>query len=434
MGSDAQNIPHAMRPVSNVPLKTEGVRTQTRGFVIAWVFALIFYFLEYAVRSSPSVMIPQLASSFGTTALGVSSILVLYYYTYSIMSLVAGAALDHLGAKWPVSIGIVILAVGCLLFSIPSVLAGDAGRLLQGAGSAFAFTGAVYLAARGFPPSYLATAIGATQCLGMLGGSAGQFAVGPMVERGLGVKEFWIGMGVLCLINAILIYAVTPREQLRPSAGTGGLAGLLRPYKIVFLNPQSYLCGIVAGLLFAPTTIGAMIWAVPIFQKDVQLSFHSAVFTASLVPMGWVIGCPLLGWLSDRIGRRKPVIIGGAAIMALLAAQIRYGQVIPLTFSMLLFGIASGAAMIPYSVIKEVNPDNVKGSATGAINFLVFGITAAIGPIFAGMIGKTLGTTNPVAHFQQSGSFWVTCCIAAGIVSFLLRETGHAAAHSAVHD
>src|SRR5258705_2648328 len=212
MSSNIRDLQGTLAPQSQRS-ETEGVRTQTRGFVIAWVFALIFYFLEYAVRSSPSVMIPQLASSFGTTALGVSSIIVLYYYTYSITSLVAGAALDHLGAKWPVAIGVVILAVGCLLFGFPAVIAGEAGRLLQGAGSAFAFTGAVYLAARGFPPRYLATAIGATQCLGMLGGSAGQFAVGRMVERGLGVKEFWTGIGALCLINAVLLYAATPRER-----------------------------------------------------------------------------------------------------------------------------------------------------------------------------------------------------------------------------
>ena len=286
MASRLPNLPDPIPPQSradDASRQTEHARSPVRGFAIAWLFTSIFYFLEYAVRSSPSVMIPQLASSFGTTALGVSSILVLYYYTYSITSLVAGASLDHLGAKRPIPLGTAILAVGCLLFSVPSVLAGDVGRLLQGAGSAFAFTGAVYLAARGFSARYLATAIGVTQCFGMLGGSAGQFAVGSMVERGLGVKEFWIGMGVLCLINTILVYAATPRERL--SAGIGG-GGLLRPYKIVFSNPQSYLCGIVAGLLFAPTTIGAMIWAVPIFQRDVQLSYHSAVVSASLVPLG----------------------------------------------------------------------------------------------------------------------------------------------------
>src|SRR6202030_504935 len=164
---------------------------QTRAFVFAWAFTVVFYFLEYAVRSSPSVMIPELEVSLHTTALGISAILGVYYYTYSSLSLIAGAALDHLGAKRTIPIGVLVLGIGCLLFSAPTVLAGNLGRLLQGAGSAFAFTGAVYLAAHGFPARYLATAIGVTQCVGMLGGSAGQFVVGAMMERGLSVHVFW---------------------------------------------------------------------------------------------------------------------------------------------------------------------------------------------------------------------------------------------------
>jgi MFS family permease len=241
--------------------------SQTRAFIIAWFFTVVFYFLEYAVRSSPSVMIPGLEASFHTTALGIATILGMYYYTYSSMSLVAGAALDHLGAKRSVPVGIATLGIGCLLFSVPAILAGDVGRLLQGAGSSFAFTGAVYLAARGFPPRYLATAIGATQCVGMLGGSAGQFVVGPLIEHGIGVHVFWVGIGVIILANAVLLYLATPKEQLGPHAQGDGLGSLLVPYKIVFSNPQSYLCGIVAGLLFAPTTIGDMVWGVARFQK-----------------------------------------------------------------------------------------------------------------------------------------------------------------------
>src|SRR5262245_64567291 len=56
------------------------------------------------------------------------------------------------------------------------------GRFLQGAGAAFAFVAAVYLASRGLPARYLATAIGITQCVGMLGGSAGQFVVAPLTH------------------------------------------------------------------------------------------------------------------------------------------------------------------------------------------------------------------------------------------------------------
>jgi len=83
------NIPSTTRPaaVTSFP-RREQERARTRGFIIAWSFALVFYFLEYAVRPSPSVMVPQLATAFGTTALGVSSILGVYYYTYSVTSLV----------------------------------------------------------------------------------------------------------------------------------------------------------------------------------------------------------------------------------------------------------------------------------------------------------------------------------------------------------
>src|ERR1700733_7666525 len=205
--------------------------TQPRALIVACAFTVVFYFLEYAVRSSPSVMIPELEASFHTTALGISAILGLYYYTYSSVSLIAGAALDHLGAKRTVPVGLAVLGIGCLLFSASTALAGDIGRLLQGAGSAFAFTGAVYLAARGFPPRYLATAIGATQCVGMLGGSAGQNVVGPMIERGLGVHVFWIGIGIIILVVAVLLYVSTPKEQLGSHIQEGGLGQLLGPTK-----------------------------------------------------------------------------------------------------------------------------------------------------------------------------------------------------------
>jgi MFS family permease len=88
--------------------------------------------------------------------------------------------------------------------------------------------------------------------------------------------------------------------------------------------------------------------------------------------------------------------------------------------------VASGAAMIPYTIIKEVNPDEVKGSATGAINFLTFGVTAAIGPVFAGRFGKTLGaqTVDAASHFRHAGLFWIGILIAALVVGSMLRETG----------
>jgi hypothetical protein len=68
-------------------------------YVVAWLLCLIFYSMEYASRSSPSVMVPELWKAFGTTAVGVAALLGTYYYTYSITSLIAGASLDWVGAK-----------------------------------------------------------------------------------------------------------------------------------------------------------------------------------------------------------------------------------------------------------------------------------------------------------------------------------------------
>ena len=157
-------------------------RSRQTGFIIAWGFCLLFYFGQYALRSAPGVMVPELTGTFGLTTLGVSSLIGLYYYTYSAFAIVAGASLDRLGPKYVIPIGILITAAGAVLFGLGTTGSAEAGRLLQGAGAAFAFTGAVYLASHGFAAGYLATAVGITQCFGMLGGSAGQFAVGPMIH------------------------------------------------------------------------------------------------------------------------------------------------------------------------------------------------------------------------------------------------------------
>jgi MFS family permease len=405
-------------------------RTGTRPFVIAWAMALLFYMLEYAARSSPAVMIPQLAGAFGETAAGVSAILGAYYYSYSLVSLVAGVALDRAGARYAVAFGAAVLGVGCLIFMLAGPLEGYVGRLLQGAGSSFAFTGAVYLASRGFQPRSLATAIGVTQCLGMLGGSAGQFIVGPLLSSGVGWFSFWIFYGIVGLALATLLFIITPGQPRTASKISGGL---LAPYAVVLGNPQSYLCGLIAGLLFTPTTIGDMTWGVAFFQHDAALDFQHAVTVIAMVPLGWAVGCPLMGWLADRIGLRKPVLISGGIAMLVMAGQITLlPQLLPPMIGLFLFGVASGVAMIPYSIIKEANPDEVKGCATGTQNFLVFGISALIGPVFGTLLGRTLETApDHLAHFRQAGLFWMAAILLAILLSLLLRETGHRKARPA---
>src|SRR6188474_2669018 len=111
----------------------------------AWLLVAIYYFYQYALRSAPSVMMPQLTEAFAVNALGVSAIVGMFYYGYSPFSLVAGAALDRFGAKRVIPIGAAMVGIGAMLFGTGDVVAANIGRFLQGAGGAFALVGAVYL-------------------------------------------------------------------------------------------------------------------------------------------------------------------------------------------------------------------------------------------------------------------------------------------------
>src|SRR5690349_25081886 len=108
----------------------------------AWLLVAVYYFYQYALRSAPSVMMPQLTEAFAVNALGVSAIVGMFYCGYSPFSLVAGASLDRFGAKRVIPIGAAVVGIGALLFSTGNVTLANTGRFLQGAGGAFALIGA----------------------------------------------------------------------------------------------------------------------------------------------------------------------------------------------------------------------------------------------------------------------------------------------------
>jgi len=194
-------------------------------------------------------------------------------------------------------------------------------------------------------------------------------------------------------------------------------------------NPQSYLCGLVGGLLFLPTTVFAMTWAVSFLQEGWHVAYPQAVDRAASVAMGRVFGSPILGYIADRIGRRKPVVLGETALMLLATLPVIYlpPETFPPYLLGFLLGFGSGAAMIPYSIIKEVNPDHAKGSATGAMNFLVFVMTALVSPGFGWWLQKLAGgTALTLDVYDIAGSIYVAAIVAAAILTLFLKETGSA--------
>ena len=401
----------------------------TRMAAIAWLLAALYYFYQYIMRSSPGVMMEQLSESFGLSTLGVASMLGFFYYAYSPFSLVAGAAMDRLGTRKVVPIGAITVGIGALLFSTGNQTFGTIGRFLQGAGGVFALIGAVYIASKYFPPSKAATLIGATQMFGMAGGSAGQFAVGPLMSRGVSVQSYWLWMGIGGLVIGAILWFMLPKDEVARQKGSW-LKSAVEAFKVVFKNPQSILCGIIAGLIFIPTTIFDMVWGVRFLQDSHGIDYSAAILRSASVPFGWIIGCPLMGYISDRIGRRKPVIISGATVLLLCLIFILFGRpgIFPPFVPGLIAGIASGSAMITYSVIKEANPPHLSGTATGVINFINFTFSALLGPVFAWLLTRVSAGSPEMEHYHYQLAFLPLLfgVLIAILLTLKLKETGSA--------
>jgi MFS family permease len=399
---------------------------------LAWLAASVFYFYQYVLRSAPAVMAPQLTEAFGVTVAGFASLVGLFYYAYAPFSLVAGVAMDQLGPRRVVPLGAAVVGAGAALFATGDPALASIGRFLQGAGGVFALIGAAYIATTYFPPSRAATLIGATQMFGMAGGSAGQFLVGPAIAGGLSWSLFWISTGVAGVVMAALLLMLIPsRAAPQAAAGRSWARDAISAIATVFRNPQSILCGLIAGLMFLPTTIFDMVWGVRFLQEAHDVPYGVAVLRSASVPFGWIIGCPLLGALSDQMGRRKPVILGGALVLLGCFILILYGPtgVFPPYVLGLMTGIASGAAMLPYTVIKEANRAEHGGTATGVINFINFSLSALLGPVFGGLLMRASeGGERELVHYQAAFQPLVWGVALAALLVLLLRETGSARA------
>jgi MFS family permease len=263
---------------------------------------------------------------------------------------------------------------------------------------------------------------------GMAGGAAGQFLVGPAIAGGLPWNRFWILMSLAGLVMAGLLYLFTPPKQEAPTTTfkperDEWVKTAAAAIGAVFRNPQSILCGLIAGLLFLPTTIFDMLWGVRFLQESHDVDYSVAVLRSASVPFGWIIGSPLLGLLSDRIGRRKPVIIGSFIF-------ILYGppDLFPVYSLGLIAGMASGGAMIPYTVIKEANRPEHGGTATGVINFINFSLSALLGPVFGTLLTYVSGgAERELVHYQTAFAPLGYGVALAILLTLALRETGPAA-------
>lgn len=125
------------------------------------------------------------------------------------------------------------------------------------------------------------------------------------------------------------------------------------------------------------------------------------------------------------------MIIGGALLLLCCFTWILFGRpgVFPPYLVGLMAGVASGAAMVPYTVIKESNPTEFRGTATGVINFINFTLSASLAPVFARLLQHASEGSQPRqrTHYQIAfGPMLGFICVAI-LLALLLKEPGPAA-------
>lgn len=399
-----------------------------------WAIAASFFFIQYIARVAPGVMVPNLMSHFSIAAYSVGTLSAFFYYAYVPMQLPVGMLVDRYGVKKLLIIAALLAFLGCLLFAnTNSLYIAYTARFLLGFGAAFSFIGAVKLAAMWFPSNQLGMLVGSTQALGMLGAVVGEAPVAFLIPH-IGWRYSMIAIGSLFLILAILIIFFVKNAPVKKiEISEEKHATLWQSLSTVLKNKQSWLNAIYAGTIYAPVAAFGELWGVSTLEQLYHLSVEKAAGCVGLIFIGWAIGSPIMGFVSDHIGKRRPLMFISAVFSFIFLGAVFYipNQPLFLLFAELfLFGIFNAGLSISYTVAGEQNPHNIAGTSVSFANMA----SVLLGTIFQPLIGWFLDFrwTGKLYHnvriFSSSDYRWAMSILVISLalsffITFFIKET-----------
>jgi len=346
-----------------------------------WALGALLFLVGFYHRVAPAVLTTQLMNDFQLNAAALGNLSAFYFYSYVAMQVPTGVLADTWGPRRLLSLGALITGLGTLLFALaPSILWANLGRLLIGGAVAVAYVGVLKLVVHWFAPHRFALSSGLTTLVGVIG------AVVAGVPLQLLVTIF--SWRTVMLASALVPFAICaaiwlvmrddPQEKgfasYAPSTSaqeTIARPGFVSGLRAVLRYPNSWLLTLVPGGITGSLFTFAGLWGVPFLTTHYGLTTTQAAAIGSGLLVAWAVGGPLLGYQSDRIGRRKPLYTAGLAGVALGWGIIIFVPALPLLGLVLLFlvtGLASGCMIIGYAFIKESVPRQLAGTAAGLCN------------------------------------------------------------------
>lgn len=360
---------------------------QVRWRLIMMMVVVIAYMLSFFQRFAPGGVAQELAATFQISAASLGVLAATYFYIYTLMQIPTGILADTLGPRRILVLGGVVGGLGSLLFGFaPSLDVALVGRTLVGLGVSVTFIAILKLVAVWYDESRFATLTGLVLLLGNMG-SVLAGAPLSMTAEITGWRAVFIGVGILSLVLAVGCWILvrdrpveeTPAHKYRFDR-TVVLGGMLTVLKNRATWPAAIVNTGISGSFF---TFGGL-WAIPFLMQAHGLSKDEASRHLSLLFMAFAISSLVIGHISDRMQRRKPVLIVVSHLYLLIWLVWLSGVSLPPVATYALFavmGVATSSYTLTWACAKEVNPPQLSGMSTSVANIGGFAAAAVLQPL-----------------------------------------------------
>jgi sugar phosphate permease len=305
-------------------LDSEDPEEMNNPFLYRWLIFLVIaniYFFVWLHRVSVTVIAPDLVSVFAAdaTALGIMSSS--YFYLYAAVQPPVGFLADTLGPRRVITLFTLVACAGALIFGTASNMAiATVGRALIGAGVGGVFVPALKTFSKWYRPNEFTSMTGILLAVGGLGGLSGSLPLTYLVVH-LGWRSSFLAIGAISFVWAIACWCIVREKpedkgwQPITAAEDALPASIDDPPKpkvsqrlsMVLTEPGFWL--VTLSLFFSGGALMTFqgLWAIP-YLMDVH--GYSRVQSGSLlmvIPLGFMIGAPAFGLLTDRweMGRKR---------------------------------------------------------------------------------------------------------------------------------
>lgn len=410
------------------------IKTSIKAWFI-WGLGATFFLAEYFARVSPSVMIPDLMTTFQANALAIGTMSAFFYFAYIPMQLPVGILVDKFGPHRVLTSMAIICGLACLLFGTSqNVFLAQTSRFTMGFSAAFAFVGTLKLASSWFDSKRFGLLAGMTQALGMLGALIGQAPTAMSVNyMGWRSTMYIMGFAIIVLGLLIAIFVRDTPSRRTPKSDDQATHGVLKGLSLVIKNPHSWINAAYIGFLYAPTAAFAELWGDNFLEQGRHFSMPMAASAIGMIFIGWAMGGPLCGFISDKLKRRKPFMIASPICSMLFMTSLIYLPSLSIfsVFTLLfLYGLTNTGVVLSYAVASEINPKSINGTSIAFANMASVLIGACFQPIIGWILDDLWRGTaeRGVATFTIQEYHWALlalpiCSIISLLFSFYLKET-----------